>query len=360
MQVAAHSADAASLEHLLLNHPDYAALEAALLVWRAKWKALPQIPIAAGGAVSPGEGDPRVPRLRARLGLGPRQGERLEPDLAAKLRSFQIWHGLEPTGGLDDAVVDALNSSPEALEREILVNLGRLRALPPDPGGRYLKVNIAAAELSAVEDGIEVRRMAVIVGRPDMPTPEMAGVVRYAVLTPYWNIPLDLVRGQIAPAIQRGGREAFEARDLEALSDWSPSPKLLDPDEIDWEAVAAGAVRVRLRQKPGPGNMMGRAKFIFPNDVGIYLHDTPDKRLFDQDRRYFSAGCVRVADAAWLGRWLLGRDLDAAGGGIAEERVNLSRPVPVYLLYQTVTLRAGGGLVIHPDPYGRDALARPG
>lgn len=355
-QVAADPTDTAAIERLIRPHGDYAALEAALSVWRTRWKDLPEISIASGAATRPGQIDPRASRLRTRLGLDPRQGERMDPDLVARLRSFQIWHGLEPTGVLDDVAVEALNRPPGAFERQIQVNLRRLRALPPDQGVRYLKVNIAAAELSAVEGGIEVRRMPVIVGRPNMPTPEMAGMIRYAVLTPYWNIPMDLVRGQIAPAVQRGGREAFDARDLEALADWSPSPKRLEPDEIDWEAIAAGAARVRLRQKPGPRNMMGRAKFIFPNDVGIYLHDTPDKHLFGRERRFLSAGCVRVADAAWLGRWLLGRDLDEAASGRAEEKINLPRPVPVYLLYQTVTPRAGGGLVVHPDPYGRDAL----
>jgi len=140
---------------------------------------------------------------------------------------------------------------------------------------------------------------------------------------------------------------------MEALSDWSPEARRLEATEIDWTAVAAGSARLRLRQSPGAGNMMGEAKFIFPNSFGVYLHDTPDKTLFDRQGRRFSAGCVRVEDAAWLGRWLMGRDLAAVRTGEPEQKAELASAVPVYLLYLTVKPRRNGGLIFGPDPYGR-------
>lgn len=343
------------VEAVLRMNPDYEALVLAGARWRRLWADLPAAPLPSGPAVHPDQKDHRIPQLRLRLGVKPSPGsqDRLDEVLAARLSAFQTWHGLKPTGVLDDRTVEALNRPIEAYEAAILASLDQLRVLPAQPDRRALVVDIAAAELTALENGQEVGRMRVVVGRPETPTPSMAGTLRYAVLTPYWNLPHDLVRDRIAPEVLRRGPSALDARRMEALSDWSPQARRLEPANIDWAAVAAGETRLRVRQSPGPANMMGRAKFIFPNTLGIYLHDTPDKGLFHEAGRQFSAGCVRVEDAAWLGRWLSGRDLSALRTGEPEQKAALADPVPVYLLYLTVKPRRKRGLEFGADPYGR-------
>lgn len=102
--------------------------------------------------------------------------------------------------------------------------------------------------------------------------------------------------------------------------------------------------------------MMGTVKFMLPNNLGIYLHDTPARSDFDRARRTLSAGCVRVEDARWLGQWLFGAELASMMTGRPEQRVDLQEPTVVLLVYQTVEPRAGGGLIFHPDVYGRDEL----
>ncbi len=113
-----------------------------------------------------------------------------------------------------------------------------------------------------------------------------------------------------------------------------------------------------MRQLPGPGNSMGDIKFMMPNDYGIYLHDTPDKALFQKEDRWISNGCVRVEDARRLAKWLFG-NMPRGSDPDAEERVDLERPVPVYITYMTAGA-SHGGVVFRKDPYGRDAalLAR--
>src|SRR3546814_18497082 len=100
------------------------------------------------------------------------------------------------------------------------------------------------------------------------------------------------------------GRSLASLR-MEALSDWGPNPRKLKPSEIDWPAVAAGEQVLRLRELPGRSNSMGKVKFLFPNDAGIYLHDTPDRALLGQPDPHFSTGCIRPENAAKLGPWLL-------------------------------------------------------
>jgi murein L,D-transpeptidase YcbB/YkuD len=137
------------------------------------------------------------------------------------------------------------------------------------------------------------------------------------------------------------------------MSDWTPDAKILDPATIDWKAVAEGKEEVLIRQLPGPHNSMGRMKFMFPNEEGIYLHDNPERELFSEASRLYSGGCVRLEDAPRLGQWLFGRPLEWERAG-TEERVPLADPVPVYLTYLTA-MPTSSGIAYFDDIYGRDA-----
>jgi murein L,D-transpeptidase YcbB/YkuD len=246
----------------------------------------------------------------------------------------------------------ALRGGDAAGDRLIRLNLDRARALPADPGRRYVVVDAVSARLWMYE-GRQVRgTMRVVVGKPSEPTPMMAGLIRYASINPYWNIPPDLVRLRVAPGAIAQGPSFLKAKRFEALSDWSDKARVVDPASIDWRAVEAGRVEARVRQLPGPANAMGRIKFMFPNNLGIYLHDTPEKALLRENDRLFSSGCVRVEDAPRLARWLFGKPV-ALRTKVPERRVDLPEPVPVYITYLTAAAE-GEGLVFRPDVYGRD------
>ncbi len=242
-----------------------------------------------------------------------------------------------------------------ATERLIRANLERARALPADLGSRYILVDAAAQTLWFYEDGRVVGSMPVVVGKLSEPTPVMAGLIRYAVVRPYWNVPPDLAAHTFAPQVLRYGPGWLDSQDMEPLSDWTAQARVLAPEEIDWASVAAGRQVLRLRQRPGAHNMMGQVKFIFPNSLGVYLHDSPLRQFFSETRRTESAGCVRLSDAPRLARWLLADRADAVGQpGEPETRVDLDQPIPVYLVYFTAT-PSGTSLAFRPDIYHRDA-----
>jgi murein L,D-transpeptidase YcbB/YkuD len=235
-------------------------------------------------------------------------------------------------------------------------NLERARALPGDLGHRYVLVDITAQRLTAYQDGQVVQSMKVVVGKPSEPTPSMAALIRYAVFRPYWNVPPDLVEKRIAPGVLKQGVSRLTRQQLEVLSDWSDQATVLDPKHVDWKAVAAGRQTLRIRQDPGKDNMMGRVKFMFPNDMGVYLHDSPLRVFFAGDVRLNSSGCVRLEDAISLAHWLLADEVVAQGEapGPAETRVDLAEPVPVYIVYFTA-MPTGSGLEMRKDVYGSDA-----
>jgi murein L,D-transpeptidase YcbB/YkuD len=139
------------------------------------------------------------------------------------------------------------------------------------------------------------------------------------------------------------------------MKDGTASSEVVPADQINWKAVATGKEQIRIRQKPQDDNSMGDLKFPFPNNLDIFLHDTPHKEYFAKATRFLSNGCVRLEDARRFGRWLLGTE-PAAPGTDAEIQVQLPRGVPVYLTYITAQVR-DGKVTYLPDVYGWDKQA---
>ena len=238
-------------------------------------------------------------------------------------------------------------------ERQLLaVNLERARTLPAGPH-RYVLVNAAQQRLFMFENGQMIDSMRVVVGKPKYPTPMITAWIRFAALNPYWFVPPDLATERIAPNVLKRGLGYLDELGYQVLSDWGPDADLIDPTTIDWKAVAEGKQEVFIRQLPGAHNSMGRMKFMFPNAAGVYLHDNPERELFEQAARLYSGGCVRLEDAARLGRWMFGRELQWEGAG-TEEKVPLPAPVPVYITYLTA-MPEGSAIAYYDDVYGRDA-----
>lgn len=330
-------------------HPYYGQLRAAYAATGGAQRVV-RIRIPEGPLLREGSLDPRVPMLRERLGVEPEDGA-FDREVTNAVRAFQRAHSLPDDGRVGPRTLAELNGGVDR-RRVLGLNLARARLLPVDLD-RYILVDAAAARLWTYENGRVRDTMRVVVGRVTDPTPVMAGLIRYAAINPYWNIPPDLVPSRVAEGVLRDGPGFLRQRRFEILSDWSPDARPLDPGMVDWRAVLAGQQQLRVRQLPGPENAMGRMKFMFPNTLGVYLHDTPERDLLREAARQFSAGCVRVEDAPRLARWLFGRTVRVPPGG-REENVDLPTPVPVYITYFTAA-PDGDGIAFRPDVYNRDA-----
>jgi murein L,D-transpeptidase YcbB/YkuD len=255
----------------------------------------------------------------------------------AQLRE-PAWKLAQMTGGVAD--------------KRVLANLERARAFPSS--GRFVLVDVASQRLFMFEDG-EVRdSMKVVVGKRDQQTPMIASVIHYATFNPYWNVPNDLVQSLVVPNVLKQGTSYLHARGYEVLLNWSEDAPRLAPEKVNWKAVAAGREPIRIRQKPSPANSMGEFKFSFANELGIYLHDTPQKDLFSNQRRTFSNGCVRLEDANRFARWLLGRP-PVQPSSRPEQHVQLPSGVPIFLSYFTVR-SDGTQLTFTDDVYGLDSI----
>ena len=333
-----------------MNHL-YARLRGALVPQIGVELPQNQLHIPSGPILRPGSRDPRVRLLRTRLGL-PVDGA-YDRAVVNAIRQLQGAHGIPQDGLAGPLTLAVLNRGSPQLQRLLRLNLERARALPANLGRRYVLVDAAAARLWMYEDGQAVDSMRVVVGKPSEPTPMMAATMRYVSLNPYWNIPPDLVRRRVADAVLSDGPGVIRARRYEILSDWTENARRVEPSAVDWRAVSAGRQDLRVRQLPGPSNAMGRMKFMFPNELGVYLHDTPERSLLREEARLFSSGCVRLEDAPRLAAWLFGEA--PRRNGEPEQQVDLPQPVPVYLVYLTAAPEPQG-VSLRSDVYNRDPV----
>jgi len=241
----------------------------------------------------------------------------------------------------DDAIAAGQQDDPH-----VLASLDRLRLVPAQ--GRALLVDVANAELMMLKDGQVTDTMKVIVGKPDFPTPLLAGKIWYVTFNPYWHIPQDVAKRKVAPIVLKRGVSYLKAARYQTVAAFGgDKEEPIDPTSVDWKAVAAGDVEVHIRQLSGPYNMMGKMKFGFDNDYGIFLHDTPHKDLFAKAKRNLSLGCIRVEHPQELAEWLLGHEPPVPGDDSEQNVLIGKQGVPIYVSY--LTARPDGEKVAFAD-----------
>jgi murein L,D-transpeptidase YcbB/YkuD len=358
-----------SLDRLRPTHKGYAGLRQALNQLSAieQLGGWPSVP--AGPTIRPNERNARVPAVRERLEKGgdlamtepPQDLELMDTALVASLKKFQARHGLEPDGALGQRTLEELNVTVQERIRQIELNLERWRWLPKQPGERYIAVNIADFSLMVVERQEIALTMRVVVGRPARRTPVFSSPMTYMVISPYWTVPPTIAIEDILPkAIEDPGYFAKES--IKVYYGWDEGNAAVDPRQINWRLYSKGNFPFRLVQEPGSENALGHLKFMFPNRFSVYLHDTPNRKLFGKVQRDFSSGCIRVENAVALAEYLLkdspnwnGEKLRAAIKKNQQQIVTLATAVPVHLLYMTAWLDGNGEVQFRKDIYKRDA-----
>lgn len=311
-----------------------------------KYKALPPdniiISLPGNKPIHPGDTAPIVSKLRKKLFL---LGDLADANdtistiydstLLIAVKRFQRRHGMKDDGIAGGGMVRELNIPVKQRIEKIMVNMERNRWLPTDVRGRYLAVNIPEFVLHAYNDDSLLWNMNVVVGKDVNKTVIFAGTISEIVFSPYWNVPASILKKEILPGIQK-------------------NPAYLEAHHM--EKFGTG-----VRQKPGPWNSLGAVKFLFPNSHSIYLHDTPSKSLFQESKRAFSHGCIRVAEPKNLAMYLLREDptwteeriTNAMNSG-KEQYAAVKNPMPVFITYFTAWVDRQGDLNFRDDIYKRD------
>ncbi len=273
------------------------------------------------------------------------------------VRRFQSRHGLGVTGVVAAQTFTALNVPVAERIRQLDINLVRLRSFSSNLGPRHIIMNIPAAAVQTVENGIVATNHAAGVGKIDRQSPVMSAKVVEINFNPFWTVPASIIRKDLIPKMQNDPNylndnkiRVINAQGVEVA-----------PESINWNSM--DATHFRFRQDPGGDfNSLGVVRVNIPNPHGVYMHDTPSKGIFGDDFRFVSSGCVRVQNirdyVAWILKDTPGWDRDHIDEAIrsgARVDVKVASAVPVYWVY--VTAWAGDGLVqFREDIYQRDGF----
>lgn len=277
----------------------------------------------------------------------------------AAVRRFQARHGITVDGIVRKATFERLNVPANVRLAQLKVNLERLQAATAHLPDRYVMVNIPAAQVEAVEDGIVESRHIAIVGRPSRPSPDVNSKITQINFNPYWTVPVSIVRRDLIPLMQKD--PDYLAKEHIRIFDKHHNE--LKASQIDWNSD--DAVNYMFKQDPGSFNSLGTLRIQFPSPDGVYMHDTPEKNLFGDDMRFDSSGCVRVQNVRQLVAWLL-RDTPGWSPEQIEatiksgERIDakLKKPVPVRWVYITAWATPDGVVQFRDDIYNKDGLGQ--
>ena len=325
----------------------------------------PEIP--PGEEMQIGTKGPRVAVLRARLeATGDLRQQAGEPEaydsfVYQAVVKFQGRHGLRANGRVDERTANALNVTARARLSQLTINLDRITGLLAGLAEPYVMVNIPGAEIEAVDSGIVQSRHRAVVGALDRPTPLVKSQVVELNFYPYWHVPESIVKRDLVPTI-REDFDYLKRTNLRVFTDWGYSDEI-DPATVDWNSEAA--MDLKFRQEPGDGNALGYVKINFPNEHQVYLHDTPKRRLFGEELRAYSSGCVRVQNVDDLVAWILGGQEDWSPERVQEviqaaqsQNVAVKKKVQLHMTYVTAWASVDGMVHFRRDLYGRDGVGQ--
>ena len=335
----------------------------------------PTVEIPNGPLLKAGVVDPQVALLRTRLEVPDGQNPNLyDQAMIEVVKQFQAEHGSYADGVVGPGTRRLLNAphrrnmgSPAQI-KTVLLNMERWRWLPRDQGSFYVTVNIPEFTLRVLEEDEVVHTARVVVGKTTKQTPVFSNEMKSVVFGPYWNVPTSIKVGEIRPYVRRasggwfgGGRgwntSVFQRHDLRIKY----GGREVDPASLDWNRVDIR--NLHLYQPPGPRNVLGKVKFVFPNKHDVYMHDTPQKHLFANRVRAESHGCMRVQNPDQLAgvilkhdqNWSRARTLSALNTGY-DQHVGLRQKVPVHITYFTLRVNEDGSMTSFRDLYGQDGL----
>ncbi|HYM16962.1 MAG TPA: L,D-transpeptidase family protein [Micropepsaceae bacterium] len=341
-------------------HPEYARLVQALARYRAIEAKGGWPSIQGPGEVKLEGNDQRLSALVKRLAAeDPVFAAIASPsaaDIKDAVKRFQSRNGISEDGRAGGTTLTTLNISAAERAGEIAVNMERWRWMPVFEQ-RHVAVNVPDQSVEFVRDGRTVLHSPVVVGRTNSPTPITRSEIVAVVVNPPWNIPGDIAARDLLPQLVKNRN--YLAQKHMVITD---TPKDPYGRKIDWKKVIPAEFPYAIQQLPGPATALGAVMLDSPNDFDVYLHDTPNKKLFDLTTREISNGCIRVQQIFPLASLAL---TDDASEGMAmlngkvkareTTRIALDKPLPVYFLYWTAMAKENGEVDFRPDRYNRDA-----
>ncbi len=280
--------------------------------------------------------------------------------MESALIRFKTQNGLTPNGQMDYYTIKALNETNyDKVLRTCLV-MDKIRQQKDYPE-KYIRVNIPEYQLYFIKQNKMLFSSKLIVGKPKNPTPVLQSIISKIIIYPYWYVPHSISAKEILPILKRNRGYLYRNQMLVYYRG-----KRIHSGKINWKRIPPNTFPYQLVQKPGKNNSLGILKFEFYNNYHVYLHDTPQKKLFESAVRAFSHGCIRCEKPVQLAKQILTNDsldnhcnkisvntLDSLLHLSKNMSIRLLQNIPIFIEYQTVYIQ-NGQLVFGIDIYGKD------
>jgi murein L,D-transpeptidase YcbB/YkuD len=285
--------------------------------------------------------------------LSPEDSTKDEFDIKVEsaVKNFQLNHGLTPDGIFKGKTVQAMNTPILKIIKQIEANLERWQKFPT-LSQPYLLVNIPEFTLRVINhDSIDLE-MKIIVGKTKHKTAQLQSEITNIIINPYWNVPPSIANNELLPLIKKNNRYLAQHHMkiiVKTREGGIVDEKYLRSNEINSENLVYS-----IQQEPGEWNALGRIKFNFYNPYNIYLHDTPEKNLFERKVRAFSHGCVRVEKPIALASYMIKKDYEEILVIIDSgkyQTISLHMPVPIIITYFNTWIDMKGNLNLRDDIY---------
>ena len=276
---------------------------------------------------------------------------------------------------------DRLSASTDVAERhKLAINMERCRwqLKKPQADERRVLVNLPAQQLWAMCPDTIIN-MRICFGKKSTKTPLLASGISRIDVNPDWIITPNIIKNEVSI---HAGDSAYFARNRYYIVNLN-SGDTLNPAHVSMSQLQSGTLRVG--QRGGAGNSLGRIVFRFPNNFSVYLHDTSNRGAFDLAQRALSHGCIRVQKPFDLALFALPdleewdadrlrismdiKPITEQGMQYLEEHHDDPRPLrlirqqtvtpslPLYIIYYTAYPNPESGAVEYwSDPYGYDAV----
>ncbi len=259
-------------------------------------------------------------------------------------------------------------AKPKDVKR-ILVNMERWRWMPEDLGPLYVWLNTPEFMASVVKGGETIHSERIVVGKRVYATPVFSAEMKTIVFNPEWIVPQTIIKEYLLPSLRVKKSSGFlnlgeSGYDLEVLKvnrlTVKYKDRVVDPVTVDWQNVNMD--NITFTQPPGPRNVLGKVKFLYPNEHAVYLHDTLKRGLFKNAVRVEGHQCPRVANPDKFAAALLAEDkswtkdkIDKLMANGKNTAIDLDRPIPVHTTYFTAVVDADGKVKTFGDIYRLDA-----
>ena len=248
--------------------------------------------------------------------------------------------------------------------QRILINMERWRWMPPNLGTLYVQDNVPEFMLYVVKNGKTIHSDKIAVGELRYATPIFSADMQTIVFNPEWTAPPSVVREDLLPNLRSGGWFGGSSILRQHGLQVKYNGRTVDPGSINWNSV--NTANIAFTQPPGPRNVLGKVKFLYPNKHVVYMHDTIRPDLFKPTVRAIGHNCIRMEKPSRLAEVLLKEDKgwdaqkveDLIDKGY-DSAVNLDHPVPVHTTYFTAVVDDRGKVSTFADVYGLDRKVAP-